>query len=137
MKRLLILEDVDGDALARLMGKLLGCQVQVSPSLEEGMELIREWLPEVVLLDLGLSDSTPEQTTNAIIDIAKSVPVIVLTGQTGIEADILRKRAIRNGARNFVQKDHAAMCWNCLAATIRDAYLSAFASRTKSQPIST
>lgn len=137
MKRLLIIEDniAEGGNISRIMGNLLECQVQVARTLAEAWELIREWQPEVIVADIGLPDSPPEATISAIIELSRSCPVIILTGQTGIEADLLRKRAIRNGARSFVQKDHAATCWNCLAATIRDAYLSAFVSRTKTQPI--
>lgn len=137
MTRLLIIEDNadEGHVLSRNMGRMLECQVQVAGTMHEAWKLVTSWQPDVVVADLGLTDSSPEETTNAVIEMCRHAPVIILTGQTGMEADVLRKRAIRNGARNFVQKDHAAACWNFLAAIIRDAYLAAFVSRTKSQPI--
>ncbi len=139
MRRLLIIEDnaAEGDNAARLLGPLLECQVQVAKTMLEGKQLVRDWKPDVILLDPGLPDSTTEQSTTEVIELSRSAPVVMLTGQTGIEAGVLRKRAIRNGARNVCQKDHVALCWQGLGATLLDAYLAAFASRTKSQPIAT
>lgn len=141
MTKLLIIEDQPEEAanMARLMGGLLQVETQTTPSLALSKAILRAWKPDVVLLDLGLSDSGPAQTVEAITDMSKERPIVVVTSQRGIEADNIRKQAMRNGARNFVQKDHIGIGgWQMLAGIIRDAFLQEWAkSRTKTQPLRT
>ncbi len=139
MKRLLVIEDNPDEAanLVRNMGKLLEVEAVHTPDLASGRSLVSAWRPDVVVIDLKLLDSEPHETIDAITALSKLCPIIVLTGQVGLEADSLRKLAIKNGARNFVQKDHVAVGgWQMLAGIIRDAFLWDLANgRKKTQPL--
>jgi len=139
MKRLLIIEDDPDEAsnLVRNMMKLLEVEAVHSPDLFSARGILQSWRPDVAVIDLKLLDSNPPQTIEALPELSKACPFIVLTGQVGLEADSLRKQAIKNGARNFVQKDHvAAGGWQMLAGIIRDAFLWDLANgRKKTQPL--
>lgn len=139
MKRLIVIEDNPDEAanLVRNMGRLLEVEAVHTPDLYSARGLLGTWHPDVALIDLKLLDSDPPQTIEALGELSKSCPFIVLTGQVGLEADSLRKLAIKNGARNFVQKDHVAVGgWQMLAGIIRDAFLWDLANgRKKTQPL--
>lgn len=57
--------------------------------------------PDVVLLDLNLSDSAGIETVERMIELAPHLPVVVITGQqeTGLGPE-----AIRQGAQDYLQK---------------------------------
>lgn len=57
---------------------------------------------DVVLLDLGLPDSTGLETLTTLLDHDGGVPVVVLTGLTDREVGL---QALREGAEEFLVKD--------------------------------
>lgn len=76
-------------------------RIHSEQSLEAGLSRLKRAPVDVVLLDLGLPDSTGMETLASTIDVADGVPVIVLTGlqdeRVGIES-------IQHGAQDYLVK---------------------------------
>ncbi|QKY19506.1 GAF domain-containing protein [Halolamina sp. CBA1230] len=116
---LLLIEDNPGDArlieemlrdaetlLERVdLGASSGLRIHNETTLEDGADRLDESDVDVVLLDLGLPDSSGLETLTSIIDVAELVPVIVLTGlqdeRVGIEA-------IKRGAQDYLVKNEVS-----------------------------
>jgi len=75
--------------------------VEIAENLSEADELIKGKQFDVVLLDLGLPDSTGIETVKKFRSINASLPVVVLTGLEDEEAAI---EAIKAGADDYVGK---------------------------------
>jgi predicted DNA binding protein/DNA-binding response OmpR family regulator len=115
---ILLTEDNPGDV--RLIEEMLGDteellqRVEVGASTANGLQIHNEgrlaasleWLSEtsvdVILLDLGLPDSTGLDTLATMVEATEFVPIVVLTGlrdeRMGIEA-------IQRGAQDYLVKD--------------------------------
>lgn len=102
----LLVEDSPGDA--RLICEMLkswdATQFAVTQaiSLSEAIELSKQYVFDVVLLDLGLPDSRELETLKKAQIALRGVPIIVLTG---LDDDILAIMAIREGAQDYLPKD--------------------------------
>lgn len=70
-------------------------------SLQDGLDMIRYNSIDIVLLDLGLDDSTGLPTLNLFFEEVPNIPVVVLTGNTN---EVLGMNAIRAGAQDFLVK---------------------------------
>ncbi len=70
-------------------------------SLQDGLDIIRHNPINVVLLDLGLDDTTGLPTLNHFFDEVPDLPVVVLTGNTN---EIIGLNAIRSGAQDLLIK---------------------------------
>ncbi len=80
--------------------------VRVAHSMADAMRLIREAVPDAILLDLALPDSSAHQTLAKIYDLrlhANNSPVIVITGRYDIEQ--LETAAVKSGAERVLNKD--------------------------------
>lgn len=139
MNRLLIIEDnkQEADNLVELVARPLEVETRIAVNMTEGLVLIETWHPDAVLLDLGLPDSPPEITIGQIPRIASLChALVILTGNSGLDADAMRIRCITLGARSFVQKDHIlGSGWRLLAGLLRDAGIAQKAERRKTQPL--
>ncbi len=107
-RKVLIIEDNPGDAvLIHEMLKeaddkqYLGV---VSPTLEDGESKLSSFLPDVILLDLTLPDSTGLPTLLHVRSIAHDVPIIVLTGLD--DQNQLGVNAVKTGAQDYLVKDN-------------------------------
>lgn len=80
---------------------------------------------DVIALDLTLDDATPSGSIAAIHHLSKKAPVVIITGQTGERAGLLRNMAIFNGAAGFIQKDHLDLggAWPMAMGVLVDAHL--------------
>lgn len=81
--------------------------VRFALTYEEAKRKMVESSPDVVLLDLSLPDSLPDQTIKRIKEIkaiSKDATVIVITGNPYISQ--LQNQAIREGADCILSKDH-------------------------------
>lgn len=67
--------------------------------LADGLNRVEADRPDIVLLDLGLPDSTGIETVEAMTERTRTVPVVVLTGQTELGVE-----AIRSGAQDYLVK---------------------------------
>jgi len=111
---LLLVEDDPDDA--RVVERLLS-QYQPSPDgpdprpeidvetvervgrLDDALAHVDESAVDLVILDLGLPDSSGAETVDAMADHAPGVPIVVLTGRTDAGVD-----AIRRGAQDYLVK---------------------------------
>ena len=83
-------------------------------NLADGLERVTDTSPEVVLLDLNLPDCTGLETLQVMVNRAPSVPIVVLTGETDVGID-----AIRRGAQDYLVK--GAITGELLLRTLRYA----------------
>ncbi|NVM57468.1 MAG: sigma-54-dependent Fis family transcriptional regulator [Desulfobacterales bacterium] len=96
---------VDDDAqLRRSFEKLLtgeGHTVQTAPTGEEGIAMVRECVPDMVIMDVGLPGMSGLETFRAIRELEPKLPVIVMTafGTTDIAIE-----ATKLGAFDYVLK---------------------------------
>ncbi len=102
-RRVLIVED--NVAVARLLEELLtdeGHIVQCTGSGREGLELLRSWLPHLILLDMTLPEMDGDAFRAAQLEFgppASTVPVVLVTGAGDSELS-----AARIGAFGLVRK---------------------------------
>jgi DNA-binding NarL/FixJ family response regulator len=71
-------------------------------TLEAGLDRLSESAVDVILVDLGLPDSTGFDTLVSVVEAADLTPVVVLTGQ---DARGLGVETIQRGARDYLVKD--------------------------------
>lgn len=104
----LVVEDNDYDA--RLIAKRLEASstatfdVERVGRLDRALDAVDADDHDVVLLDLGLPDSTGLDTLTRFREAAPGMPVVVLTGLRDEEAAL---KAVREGAHDYLLKDHA------------------------------
>jgi DNA-binding response OmpR family regulator len=103
-KRILIIED-DED-YQRLVNAVLArseeaFEVRNALNLAEGIKLLKQFNPEVILVDLNLPDSTGYETFLHVQAQADGVPIIVLTG---LDDDHMALQAVKDGAQDYLVK---------------------------------
>ncbi len=114
----LLIEDNPGDV--RLVEEMLGeaqtslhridldgsapeeTAVHHETGLTAGLDYLSENATDVLLLDLGLPESTGLDTLRRVVDATEFTPVIVLTGLDDRDIGI---QAIQNGAEDYLVKD--------------------------------
>jgi len=91
--------------------KLLSIAVEDMPinltfatGLQEGIKIAKKNRPPVILLDLVLKDSSPENTINSIKEFDDSA-VVILSGEQGSE---FLQEAYRQGADSYLDKNIVA-----------------------------
>ena len=77
------------------------CTVRVVANLAAALDALRAGAIDVVLLDLGLSDSQGAATFDAVHRQAPDVPIIVITGHGNADLGL---RLVRRGAQDFLVK---------------------------------
>ena len=105
MVKVLLVEDNPGDiALMEEMlsdSRTASFEVITASRLQEGIAKMEAESPDVVLLDLGLPDSTGLKTLEGAVGPAAKAPVVVLTGHTDEELGI---KALSMGAQDYLVK---------------------------------
>lgn len=102
-KQYKVLSIDDDQALTELLTLLLGTHgyhVRAANSGEAGLQIIREWQPDVVLLDLMMPDMDGWETCRRIREFS-DVPVIVLSA---LDSPGLVARALDAGADDYLTK---------------------------------
>jgi twitching motility two-component system response regulator PilH len=104
MARILLIEDspTDTAVLTRLLEKH-GHHVLASGSAEDGIEVCKRELPDVVLMDVVLPGMNGFQATRALSrePTTKSIPVLIVSTK-GMETD--RAWGMRQGAKDYIVK---------------------------------
>jgi two-component system KDP operon response regulator KdpE len=101
-KKILIIDD--DPAFVRLVEQVLtpaGFEVLTAASGAEGLRLLFNHRPNIVLLDVVMPEMDGWQTCSRIRDIT-DVPIIMLTAQKNAEEDIVR--GLESGADNYLIK---------------------------------
>jgi signal transduction histidine kinase len=102
--RVLLIEDNPGDAdlvRLRLIEGGLPVDVNCATRLADGLRLLAEKPPSVVLLDLNLPDSHGAETFRKVLENAPEVPVVILSGQ---EDERLAMKAVHQGVQDYLVK---------------------------------
>jgi signal transduction histidine kinase len=103
--RILLIEDNRADA--RLIQELLreanpaGFRLEFAEKLQQGIQLLKDNFPDVILLDLSLPDSQGLETFSQIHQNAPYVPVVVLSG---LDDNAIALEAVRKGAQDYLVK---------------------------------
>jgi MinD-like ATPase involved in chromosome partitioning or flagellar assembly/CheY-like chemotaxis protein len=89
-------------------------EVQSASSLDAGLALIPQYVPELILVDLNLPDSSGYETFLHVRECAQGIPIVVLTG---LDDDQVAVRAVEDGAqdylvKNLIQPKQIARCVN-------------------------
>ncbi len=104
----LLIEDNPGDTrlvMAYLQERFgSDCTVRGASTLATGLASLRAAPADIVLLDLGLPDSTGLDTFFAVSAVAPNTPVVILTGDDDEEAAL---DALRVGAEDYLAKRQA------------------------------
>jgi DNA-binding response OmpR family regulator len=103
-KRILLIED-DPNYEQLISSVLAACgdmfEVKSAASLNAGLALIQQYVPELILVDLNLPDSSGYETFLQVRERARGIPVIVLTG---LDDDRVAIRAVEDGAQDYLVK---------------------------------
>ena len=108
----LLIEDNPGDA--RLIRELLKrghdgeIEMYTCMSLQEGLLLITEHMPDIVLLDLSLPDSHGLSTIQKLREHHSNVPIVVLTG---LDDETMGIQAVQSGAQDYLVKGTVDDIW--------------------------
>jgi signal transduction histidine kinase len=100
----LLIEDNPGDAdlvRLRLVESKQPVDVNCVQRLSEGLALIGEKKPSIILLDLNLPDSQGAATYRKILQNAPDVPVVILSGQ---DDEALAIKALHQGVQDYLVK---------------------------------
>lgn len=100
-KKILIVDD-DPDVL-RVIRLLLGEDYRVleASNAERALELFEKRKPDMVLLDMELSDARENEVLAAILESDPKAVVVMLTGNQSLGT---AREAMRLGARDYVAK---------------------------------
>jgi len=115
----LVIDDDDGDRL--LVERALRVDREVNlvtaVSLEDGIEISQSQRIDVILLDLGLSETTGLETLVLLREHVSNVPIVVLTGM----ANDVALAAIELGAQDYIEKSDLNDRWisRCLRYAIQ------------------
>ncbi len=105
--RVLLIEDQLGVAniirSALMEAETVEFAVEYADRLSLALEHIAKGAMDVILLDLGLPDSTGFATFEKIYAAAPLVPIVVLTGMGDEE---MGAKAVSHGAQDFLVKGH-------------------------------
>lgn len=102
--RILIVEgrECDADLCFRILGhRWPAARLTRVDTLRSALEYLSAQLPDAILLDLQLPDSTGLQTLSGVLELGSTVPVVVLTE---LNDEALGLQAIRMGAQDHLPK---------------------------------
>lgn len=103
-KRILILED-DEDYEQLITTVLAGSgeefETRVAHTLREGIMLLGDFSPDLILADLNLPDCSGYETFVRVREYVEEVPIVVLTG---LDDDKIALQAVEDGAQDYLVK---------------------------------
>ncbi len=103
--KLLLIEDNPVDInVFQVMLKNSGIDVsqfEIAESLETGIKCCLDFNPDLIFLDLTLSDSTGINTFHKVQQISSSTPIVIITGN---EDERMALEALRDGAQDYLLK---------------------------------
>lgn len=108
LNHVLLIEDNPGDArlVAEYLRERFGddCALIEANTLATGLQCLQASAYDVILLDLGLPDSTGLRTFFSVSAVAPGTPVVILTGN---DKDDLGAEALHAGADDYLPKQGA------------------------------
>lgn len=101
----LLVEDNRGDAflVEEMLNKTINIQFNIvhEETLDDTETRLQKEDFDVILLDLGLSDSWGLNTFHKVYSVAEDVPIIIYTG---LDDDLTAFKAIKKGAYDYLVK---------------------------------
>ncbi|MEY4510200.1 MAG: hypothetical protein RLZZ450_2322 [Pseudomonadota bacterium] len=88
-------------SLCRAVSNLLSCKVVEAASVAEARDALRDWCPDLLILDVVLTDGTAFDVLALLEESSKAPAVIGISGVAGPEAAF---RLAQLGIRRYVQK---------------------------------
>ena len=116
--RILSIEECDEDFrdIETVLGSFEGIQVNRAKSLQEGLRLVEEESPDLVLLDYLLPGGNGFDFIRTLRGNNNDVPLVILTGQGD---EMVASRLIQEGADDYLTKAHLDR--DSIAACLRNA----------------
>ena len=103
--RILLIEDDPGDVdiLREILSEATGLdyKLECADCLTSGLNHLIEIGADLLLLDLGLPESSGLDTLAYVVERVKDIPIIVLTG---LDDDVVGMEAVRKGAQDYLVK---------------------------------
>jgi two-component system cell cycle response regulator len=102
--RILLIEDNPDDVIIverNLRSESQSYTIKVVDRVAESLPLLDERMADLILLDLGLPDSTGLESFHRLRAQAPDVPIIILTGKADLGT---AREAVRNGAQDYLIK---------------------------------
>ncbi|MBW6520149.1 MAG: sigma-54 dependent transcriptional regulator [Desulfoarculaceae bacterium] len=101
--RLLIVDDEQDllNLLKKVLSKKCDCDIALTTSSLEALELVKNWQPDVVLTDILMPDMDGLQLLQSIHLIDPTISTIIMTGYGTIEIAV---QALKDGAYDFFAK---------------------------------
>ena len=87
--------------LEKVLHRKLGCEVVRAMSADAALELLDQWLPEVVLTDIRMPGLSGMAFLKRVLLFDPTITVIIMTGYGSIEMAV---QALREGAYDFFEK---------------------------------
>ena len=115
-RRILLIDDdpVDRELVRyQLQSEAGSIEYQAADSGRNGLELIRSWAPDCVLLDLNLPDMAGMELLRSAVSESPRLPIIVITAHG---SEQIAAEAMRNGAADYLIK--GALTGNTLTHSI-------------------
>ena len=106
MSRVLVVEDSDLGRGLRANLEMEGYEVEWAQTGQRGLDLAREWTPDLLVLDLMLPDLDGMHVLRTLRAEKRSLPVLVLTAR-GQESD--KVLALKLGADDYLTKPFALL----------------------------
>lgn len=104
--QVLLIEDdpMHAELIQRQLVRKHGGDVKVTwaDRLSKGIDTLHGQTTDVILLDLGLPDSTMDKTLSRILPEAKSIPIVILSS---LDDDEFGLRALHEGAQDYISKN--------------------------------
>jgi two-component system repressor protein LuxO len=131
--RILVVEDTPTQAeLARMLLGGLGYQARIAASAGAALVTAREWQPDVILVDIELSDYNGFELMQQLLGEGITAAVIVVTANASINAAV---QAMRAGAVDFIVKPYSkARLAVTVASVLEKRSQAGNIVRVKSQP---
>jgi two-component system cell cycle response regulator len=102
--RILLIEDNPDDIVIverSLRSDIQSYSITASDCVAQSLPLLDERMADLILLDLGLPDSTGLESFHRLRAQAPDVPIIILTGEANL---VTAREAVRNGAQDYLIK---------------------------------
>ena len=103
-KRILLIEDDPN--YEQLISAVLAAggdmfEVKSAARLDAGLALLQHYVPDLILVDLNLPDSSGYETFLQVRERTRGIPIVVLTG---LDDDQAAVRAVEDGAQDYLVK---------------------------------